>query len=137
MEEECEPVKPHEKRITRNNPGVEAADHYASSEEDGDDYTLQISENVPVDTGFVQENDVILELNEATVRMRDRGQVETIIRNMQREGASALQVISDFHMTLTRFAHEGKRCPTTHSILHNTNLISEECKAKVNNRQRS
>ncbi|KAG7325349.1 hypothetical protein KOW79_011665 [Hemibagrus wyckioides] len=36
-------------------------------------------------------------------------------------------------MILTRFAHEGKRCPTTHSILHNTNLISEECKAKMSN----
>ncbi|KAG7325338.1 hypothetical protein KOW79_011654 [Hemibagrus wyckioides] len=76
---------------------------------------------------------MIPELNKATVRMRDRGQVETIIRNMQREGASALQVISDFDMTLTRFAHKGKRCPTTHNILHNTNLISEECKAKMSN----
>ncbi|XP_058262138.1 7-methylguanosine phosphate-specific 5'-nucleotidase-like isoform X2 [Hemibagrus wyckioides] len=52
---------------------------------------------------------------------------------MQREGASALQVISDFDMILTRFAHEGKRCPTTYNILHNTNLISEECKAKMSN----
>ncbi|XP_027033453.1 7-methylguanosine phosphate-specific 5'-nucleotidase-like isoform X1 [Tachysurus fulvidraco] len=74
---------------------------------------------------------MIPELNNASVRMRDQGRVETIISNMQRAGASTLQVISDFDMTLTRFAHKGKRCPTTHNILHNTTLISEECKAKM------
>ncbi|GAA6104628.1 7-methylguanosine phosphate-specific 5'-nucleotidase-like isoform X1 [Tachysurus ichikawai] len=74
----------------------------------------------------------IPELNNASVRMSDRGRVETVISNMQRAEASTLQVISDFDMTLTRFAHKGKRCPTTQFyILHNTTLISEECKAKM------
>lgn len=40
-----------------------------------------------------------------------------------------MQVI--FDMTLTRFSHNGTRCPTTHNILHSSALVSEECKAKM------
>lgn len=42
-----------------------------------------------------------------------------------------MQVISDFDMTLTRFAYNGKRCPTCHNILDNSQLINEECKVKL------
>ncbi|XP_026784050.3 7-methylguanosine phosphate-specific 5'-nucleotidase-like isoform X1 [Pangasianodon hypophthalmus] len=73
----------------------------------------------------------IPELNKASVCVRDRGRVETIINNMRRAGPNALQVISDFDMTLTRFAHNGTRCPTTHNILHSSALISDDCKAKM------
>ncbi|KAM9431776.1 cytosolic 5'-nucleotidase 3-like isoform 1-T1 [Clarias gariepinus] len=73
----------------------------------------------------------IPELNRPSVCVRDRGRVETIINNMQKEGPHTLQVISDFDMTLTRFAHNGTRCPTTHNILDNSALISAECKAKM------
>ncbi|KAL1255511.1 hypothetical protein QQF64_013572, partial [Cirrhinus molitorella] len=31
------------------------------------------------------------------------------------------------------FAHNGKRCPTSHNILDNSKLISEDCKAKLKN----
>ncbi|KAF4084577.1 hypothetical protein AMELA_G00107600 [Ameiurus melas] len=63
--------------------------------------------------------------------MRDGGRVETIIEHMRREGPNALQVISDFDMTLTRFAHNGTRCPTSYGILHSSAVISEDCKAKM------
>ncbi|XP_047015644.1 7-methylguanosine phosphate-specific 5'-nucleotidase isoform X3 [Ictalurus punctatus] len=63
--------------------------------------------------------------------MRDGGRVETIIEHMRREGPNALQVISDFDMTLTRFAHKGTRCPTSYGILHSSTVISEDCKAKM------
>ncbi|XP_060795272.1 7-methylguanosine phosphate-specific 5'-nucleotidase-like [Neoarius graeffei] len=74
---------------------------------------------------------MIPELKKDSVCVRDRGQVETIINNMRRAGPDALQVISDFDMTLTRFAHNGIRCPTTHSVLFRSTLVSEDCKSKL------
>lgn len=63
--------------------------------------------------------------------MRDPERVEQILTSMRNAGSSTLQVISDFDMTLTRFAYNGKRCPTCHNILDNSELISEDCKAKL------
>uniref|UniRef100_A0A4W6CM26 5'-nucleotidase n=1 Tax=Lates calcarifer TaxID=8187 RepID=A0A4W6CM26_LATCA len=72
------------------------------------------------------------ELAKCSVLMRERSRVEETIHAMQRAGAGSLQVISDFDMTLTRFAHNGKRVPTTHNILDNRLLINEDCTRKVN-----
>ncbi|KAL0984391.1 hypothetical protein UPYG_G00140830 [Umbra pygmaea] len=71
------------------------------------------------------------EFAKASVLMRDRSKVETTIQAMQRAGPEALQVISDFDMTLSRFAHNGKRCPTTHNILDNDLLINDTCKKRI------
>ncbi|KAA8581518.1 hypothetical protein FQN60_003099, partial [Etheostoma spectabile] len=51
----------------------------------------------------------IPELAKCSVLMRERSRVEETIHAMQRAGAGSLQVIPDFDMTLTRFAHNGKR----------------------------
>ncbi|XP_058037460.1 7-methylguanosine phosphate-specific 5'-nucleotidase isoform X3 [Ahaetulla prasina] len=40
-------------------------------------------------------------------------------------------VISDFDMTLTRFGFNGKRCPTSHNIIDNCRVISEEGRKKL------
>ncbi|XP_014048333.1 cytosolic 5'-nucleotidase 3 [Salmo salar] len=74
---------------------------------------------------------MIPELSSPSVCMRDPQRVEEIIKTMQKAGPSTIQVISDFDMTLTRFAYNGKRCPTSHNILDNSKLISEECKAQL------
>ncbi|XP_029583463.1 cytosolic 5'-nucleotidase 3 [Salmo trutta] len=74
---------------------------------------------------------MIPELSSPSVCMRDPQRVEEIIKTMQKAGTSTIQVISDFDMTLTRFAYNGKRCPTSHNILDNSKLISEECKAQL------
>ncbi|XP_071027870.1 cytosolic 5'-nucleotidase 3-like [Oncorhynchus clarkii lewisi] len=74
---------------------------------------------------------MIPELSSPSVCMRDPRRVEEIIKAMQKAGTSTIQVISDFDMTLTRFAYNGKRCPTSHNILDNSKLISEECKAQL------
>ncbi|XP_019120326.2 7-methylguanosine phosphate-specific 5'-nucleotidase isoform X1 [Larimichthys crocea] len=73
----------------------------------------------------------IPELAKCSVLMRERSRVEETIHAMQRAGAGNLQVISDFDMTLTRFAHNGKRVPTTHNILDNRLLINEDCTKKI------
>ncbi|CAM9322756.1 unnamed protein product [Lampetra planeri] len=63
--------------------------------------------------------------------MRDPERVQEILQSMLKAGSNTLQVISDFDMTLTRFAHNGKRCPTCHNILDNSKLISDDCKEKL------
>uniref|UniRef100_A0A8C6SIR2 5'-nucleotidase n=1 Tax=Neogobius melanostomus TaxID=47308 RepID=A0A8C6SIR2_9GOBI len=73
----------------------------------------------------------IPELSKCSVLMRERCRVEETIYNMQQTGPENLQVISDFDMTLTRFAYKGKRVPTTHNILDNRLLIDENCTKKI------
>ncbi|XP_061087095.1 7-methylguanosine phosphate-specific 5'-nucleotidase-like isoform X1 [Conger conger] len=73
----------------------------------------------------------IPELSKPSVIMRDRQRVEEMIQSMHRAGPGGLQVISDFDMTLTRFAYNGQRCPTSHNILDNSKLISEDCKKSL------
>ncbi|KAG7279116.1 hypothetical protein CRUP_004059 [Coryphaenoides rupestris] len=70
-------------------------------------------------------------LSNPSVCMRDPQRVQDLVQAMQEGGLNTLQVISDFDMTLTRFAHNGKRCPTSHNILDNSQLISDECKEKL------
>uniref|UniRef100_A0A2K5EKM1 5'-nucleotidase, cytosolic IIIB n=1 Tax=Aotus nancymaae TaxID=37293 RepID=A0A2K5EKM1_AOTNA len=43
----------------------------------------------------------------------------------------AEEVISDFDMTLSRFAYNGKRCPSSYNILDNSKIISEECRKEL------
>lgn len=70
-------------------------------------------------------------LSNPSVCMRDPQRVQDLVQAMQKGGVNTVQVISDFDMTLTRFAHNGKRCPTSHNILDNSQLISDECKEKL------
>lgn len=74
---------------------------------------------------------MVPELSNSSVCMKDPQRVQDILQAMQKAGSNTLQVISDFDMTLTRFAFNGKRCPTCHNILDNSKLISEECKQKL------
>uniref|UniRef100_A0AAV2KDN2 5'-nucleotidase n=1 Tax=Knipowitschia caucasica TaxID=637954 RepID=A0AAV2KDN2_KNICA len=74
---------------------------------------------------------MIRELSNPSVCMKNPGKVQDILLSMQKAGSNTLQVISDFDMTLTRFAFNGKRCPTCHNILDNSRLIDDECKLKL------
>ncbi|XP_042330689.1 7-methylguanosine phosphate-specific 5'-nucleotidase [Sceloporus undulatus] len=69
---------------------------------------------------------MVPELENATVRMKNPEKVKNIISLLRKGGAGRLQVISDFDMTLTRFGFNGKRCPTSHNIIDNSRIISEE-----------
>ncbi|XP_045890718.1 cytosolic 5'-nucleotidase 3-like [Micropterus dolomieu] len=74
---------------------------------------------------------MIPELSNPSVCMRDPQKVQEILQSMVRAGSNTVQVISDFDMTLTRFAYNGKRCPTCHNILDDSKLISSDCKEKL------
>ncbi|XP_030591585.1 7-methylguanosine phosphate-specific 5'-nucleotidase-like isoform X2 [Archocentrus centrarchus] len=63
--------------------------------------------------------------------MKDRERVQEILQSMRKAGSNTLQVISDFDMTLTRFEFNGKRCPTCHNILENSNIVSSDCKTQL------
>ncbi|NWI18842.1 5NT3B nucleotidase, partial [Crypturellus soui] len=66
------------------------------------------------------------ELEKGTVRIKHPARVAAIIQAMKEQGPHKLQVISDFDMTLSRFGCNGRRCPTSHNILDNSRVVSEE-----------
>ncbi|XP_050929650.1 cytosolic 5'-nucleotidase 3 isoform X2 [Lates calcarifer] len=66
---------------------------------------------------------MIPELSNPSVCMKDPQRVQEILQSMVKAGSNTVQVISDFDMTLTRFAYN--------DILDNSKLISEECKEKL------
>ncbi|XP_075941745.1 cytosolic 5'-nucleotidase 3-like isoform X1 [Anarhichas minor] len=74
---------------------------------------------------------MISQLTNSSVCMRDPQRVQEILEAMVKAGSNTVQVISDFDMTLTRFAYNGKRCPTCHNILDNSKLISNDCKEEL------
>ncbi|XP_043918936.1 cytosolic 5'-nucleotidase 3A [Protopterus annectens] len=71
------------------------------------------------------------EMKKKTVHIKDPEKVEKIICGLIRGGASKLQIITDFDMTLTKFSYNGRRCPTCHNIIDNCKLITEECREKL------
>ncbi|XP_061822660.1 7-methylguanosine phosphate-specific 5'-nucleotidase-like isoform X1 [Nerophis lumbriciformis] len=75
--------------------------------------------------------EVISELSKSSVLMRERRRVEKKLHAMRQEGPGSLHVIADYDMTLTRFAHNGKRVPTTHNILDSRLLVNKECGKKM------
>uniref|UniRef100_A0A803SSV6 5'-nucleotidase n=1 Tax=Anolis carolinensis TaxID=28377 RepID=A0A803SSV6_ANOCA len=71
------------------------------------------------------------EFQKKTVHIKDPGRVEEIICGLIKGGATKLQIITDFDMTLSRFSHNGKRCPTCHNIIDNCKLITDESRKKL------
>lgn len=63
--------------------------------------------------------------------MRQSGRVMEIVGALRRGGKDRLQVISDFDRTLSRFAYNGKQCPSSHNILDNSKVVSEECQPEL------
>ncbi|XP_068179136.1 cytosolic 5'-nucleotidase 3 isoform X1 [Antennarius striatus] len=71
------------------------------------------------------------QFDKTTVHMKDPERVEQIICGLIKGGASKLQIITDFDMTLSKFAINGKRSPTCHNIIDNCKLITDECRQKL------
>ncbi|XP_041104255.1 cytosolic 5'-nucleotidase 3A [Polyodon spathula] len=71
------------------------------------------------------------EFQKKTVHIKDPERVEEIICGLIKGGAAKLQIITDFDMTLSKFANNGKRCPTCHNIIDNCKRVTEECRKKL------
>lgn len=71
------------------------------------------------------------EFQKKTVHIKDPARVEEIICGLIKGGAAKLQVITDFDMTLSRFSHNGKRCPSCHNVIDNCKYVSDECRKKL------
>ncbi|XP_040209113.1 cytosolic 5'-nucleotidase 3A isoform X1 [Rana temporaria] len=71
------------------------------------------------------------EFQKKTVHIKDPAKVEEIICGLIKGGAARLQIITDFDMTLSRFSHNGKRCPTCHNVIDNCKYVSDECRKKL------
>ncbi|XP_069777152.1 cytosolic 5'-nucleotidase 3 isoform X1 [Narcine bancroftii] len=71
------------------------------------------------------------EFQKKTVHIKNPERVEEIICSLIKGGASKLQIITDFDMTLSKFFQNGKKCSTCHSVIDNCNLITDECRKKL------
>ncbi|XP_072454976.1 cytosolic 5'-nucleotidase 3A isoform X1 [Notamacropus eugenii] len=71
------------------------------------------------------------EFQESTVHIKNPAKVEEILCGLIKGGATKLQIITDFDMTLSRFSHNGKRCPTCHNVIDNCKLVTDECRKKL------
>ncbi|XP_034030290.1 cytosolic 5'-nucleotidase 3 isoform X1 [Thalassophryne amazonica] len=71
------------------------------------------------------------QFEKTTVHMRDPERVEQIICGLIKGGASKLQLITDFDMTISKFSVNGKRCPTCHNVIDNCKLVTDECRQKL------
>ncbi|CAL9706229.1 unnamed protein product [Knipowitschia caucasica] len=71
------------------------------------------------------------QFEKSTVHMKDPERVEQITCGLIKGGASKLQIITDFDMTLSKFQVNGKRCPTCHNIIDYSQLVTDECRQKL------
>lgn len=70
-------------------------------------------------------------LEEENVRIKDKEKVKEVIMSFHKGGMKKLQVITDFDMTITRFACNGEKCPTSYNIIDTSKIISDDCKKKL------
>ncbi|XP_077972938.1 cytosolic 5'-nucleotidase 3-like [Styela clava] len=67
------------------------------------------------------------------VHIKHRDAVMEKIQRLVSDGTSCLQVISDFDMTISKYKHLNKRCPSSHTILEMNSLIPNDVKTQLTN----
>ncbi|CAK8698404.1 unnamed protein product [Clavelina lepadiformis] len=67
-------------------------------------------------------------LQESHVHIKDESSVYAKLEALFKGGASSLQIISDFDMTLSRYSVNNQRCPSSHGILEAGMCLSAEAK---------
>lgn len=71
------------------------------------------------------------QFEKSTVHMKNPERVEQIICGLIKGGATKLQIITDFDMTLSKFTVNGKRCPTCHNIIDYSKMVTDDCRQKL------
>ncbi|KAM5272902.1 cytosolic 5'-nucleotidase 3A-like isoform 2-T2 [Ctenodactylus gundi] len=57
--------------------------------------------------------------------------IVTLRRKTGRKTKIIEMIITDFDMTLSRFSYKGNRCPTSHNVIDNCKLVTDECRRKL------
>ncbi|KAK7097688.1 hypothetical protein V1264_004629 [Littorina saxatilis] len=73
----------------------------------------------------------IPELDQKHVHIKDPERVAKIIKQMMDDAHHKLQVVADFDRTLSKYAHAGHVCSTTHGVLEDSDHMPEEFKVKA------
>lgn len=67
--------------------------------------------------------ELIPELNQSNVFIKDREKIEAVILQILQAGKDKLQVITDFDHTLSKYSWDGRIIPTCHGILETSVLL--------------
>lgn len=70
-------------------------------------------------------------LKQGHVHMKHPDVVEKKLEMLVSDGTNHLQVISDFDMTISKYKHLNKRCPSTHNVLETNSMISDDIKKEL------
>nr|KAG5714892.1 hypothetical protein BaRGS_000380 [Batillaria attramentaria] len=74
---------------------------------------------------------LVPELQQSHVHMKDPQHVARVLKQMMNDAHHKLQVVADFDRTLSKYIHEGQQCSTTHGVLEDSHLMSEQFKEEA------
>ncbi|KAJ8019985.1 Cytosolic 5'-nucleotidase 3A [Holothuria leucospilota] len=71
------------------------------------------------------------EFQKSNVHIRDSDRVEELVTQLIKGGKDMLQVVSDFDKTMSRHSYNGKRVPSCHGVLDNSEFLPESYRTEA------